>query len=126
MSFVPMYWFKYRGVATGIIFAGAGIFGLICPIVVEKGLNAIGFRWTLRIMALFVLVLCLGSSIIVRPRYAPDASVPKTLHLSRKDFGFITTKKFAVLASSVLFQGCAYFIPNLFIQRKLSLSLSCL
>ncbi|SAM00924.1 hypothetical protein [Absidia glauca] len=116
MSFVPMYWFKYRGVATGIIFAGAGIFGLICPIVVEKGLNAIGFRWTLRIMALFVLVLCLGSSIVVRPRYAPDASTPKTLHLSRKDFGFIATKKFAVLASCVLFQGCAYFIPNLFIQ----------
>lgn len=113
-----MYWFKYRGVATGIIFAGAGIFGLICPIVVEKGLNTIGFRWTLRIMALFVLVLCLGSSIIVRPRYAPDASKPKQLHLSRKDFRFIMTKKFAVLSFCVFFQGLAYFIPNLFIQRK--------
>ncbi|ORZ08877.1 major facilitator superfamily domain-containing protein [Absidia repens] len=116
MTYVPMYWFKYRGVATGIIYAGSGIFGLICPIAVEKGLNAIGFRWTLRVIALFALVLCFGSAVIIRPRYAPDANVSKKLNLSKKDFKFIATKKFGVLGLCVFFQGLAYFIPNLFIQ----------
>ncbi|KAI8097611.1 major facilitator superfamily domain-containing protein [Halteromyces radiatus] len=116
MTFVPMYWFKYRGIATGIIFAGAGVFGLICPIVVEKGLNALGFRWTLRIMALFVLVLCLGSCLVVRPRYAPDATRVKKLNISRKDFKFVTTSKFITLGLAVLFQAIGYFVPNLFIQ----------
>ncbi|CAO3643218.1 unnamed protein product [Cunninghamella echinulata] len=117
VAFVPMYWYKYRGLATGFVFTGAGIFGLAFPIIMEKALKGIGFRWTLRIVAILVLVICLGSSIIVRPRYTPDATAPsKKFSLSRNDFKFLTTKKFIILGFCVLFQSLGYFIPNLFIQ----------
>ncbi|CAO3628439.1 unnamed protein product [Cunninghamella blakesleeana] len=123
ISFVPMYWYKYRGLATGIIFSGAGLFGIIFPIIIEKALKAIGFRWTLRIVAILVLIICLGSSIIIRPRHVPDANnnnnnsnSNNNVGLSKGDFKFLSTKKFLILGLAVLFQGLGYFIPNLFIQ----------
>ncbi|CAO3628587.1 unnamed protein product [Cunninghamella blakesleeana] len=117
MAFVPMYWYKYRGLATGFIFTGAGVFGIIFPIIMEKALKAIGFRWTLRIVSLFVFTLCLGSCVIVRPRHTPDANAPKKkFNLSKNDFKFLLTKKFLILGLAVLFQGLGYFIPNLYIQ----------
>ncbi|KAG2178901.1 hypothetical protein INT43_001748 [Umbelopsis isabellina] len=116
MPFVPMWWFKYRGIATGIIFSGAGLMGLVSPIAIEKLLATVGFRWTLRILGLFTLVLCLGSSATVRPRYLPDASGTVRVSFAAKDFGFLTTPKFIILGACVLFQGLGYFIPNLFIR----------
>ena len=119
MPFVPMWWFKYRGIATGMIFSGAGLMGLVTPIAIERSLSAVGFRWTLRILSLFTLVLCLGSSFAVRTRYLPDASGTMRVSFTGKDFRFLTSRKFIILGACVLFQGLGYFIPNLFIQRKL-------
>ncbi|CAO3628435.1 unnamed protein product [Cunninghamella blakesleeana] len=117
ISFVPMYWYKYRGLATGIIFSGAGLFGIIFPIIIEKALKAIGFRWTLRIVAIVVFIICVGSSIIIRPRHVPDANNNnKNVGLSKNDFKFLSTKKFFILGLATLFQGLGYFIPSLFIQ----------
>lgn len=118
MPFVPMWWFKYRGIATGIIFSGAGLMGLVTPIAIERSLAAVGFRWTLRILSLFTLVLCLGSSFAVRTRYLPDASGTMRVSFTGKDFRFLVSRKFIILGACVLFQGLGYFIPNLFIQRK--------
>ncbi|KAI8580999.1 hypothetical protein K450DRAFT_198056 [Umbelopsis ramanniana AG] len=116
MPFVPMWWFKYRGIATGIIFSGAGLMGLVTPIAIERSLAAVGFRWTLRILSLFTLVLCLSSSYAVRTRYLPDASGTMRVSFTGKDFRFLTSRKFIILGACVLFQGLGYFIPNLFIQ----------
>ncbi|KAG2184006.1 hypothetical protein INT44_009017 [Umbelopsis vinacea] len=116
MPFVPMWWFKYRGIATGIIFSGAGLMGLVTPIAIERSLAAVGFRWTLRILSLFTLVLCLSSSYAVRTRYLPDASGTMRVSFTGKDFRFLTSRKFVILGACVLFQGLGYFIPNLFIQ----------
>ncbi|CAO3660887.1 unnamed protein product [Umbelopsis ramanniana] len=116
MPFVPMWWFKYRGIATGIIFSGAGLMGLVTPIAIERSLAAVGFRWTLRILSLFTLVLCLGASFAVRTRYLPDASGTMRVMFTGKDFRFLTSRKFITLGACVLFQGLGYFIPNLFIQ----------
>ncbi|ORX52401.1 MFS general substrate transporter [Hesseltinella vesiculosa] len=117
MPFVPMWFFKRRGLATGLIFSGAGVFGLTAPIAIEKALATIGFRWTLRILALFTLVFSLGSTIMVRPRYMPDATKTKhRVQLSVKDFRFLISKKFLILGLSVLCQGIGYFLPNLFVQ----------
>lgn len=116
MMFIPMYFFKYRGIATGVIFAGAGVFGLISPQLIDLSLRTIDWRWTLRIVALFCLVLCLGSSFIIRPRYSPDAAARNRGTLKLRDFSFITNKRFLVMAGAVLFQGIGFFVPNLFIQ----------
>ncbi|KAI8073908.1 major facilitator superfamily domain-containing protein [Gongronella butleri] len=116
MPFVPMWWFKYRGAATGVIFAGAGTFGLVCPILIEKLLATVDFRWTLRILGLVTLFMCLGSSFFVRPRHLPDAPKTKGLAFGTKDFRFLISSKFLVIGACILTQGLGFFIPNLFIQ----------
>jgi len=116
MMFIPMYFFKYRGIATGVVFAGAGVFGLISPTLIDMSLRAVGWRWTLRIVSLFILVLCLGSSFVIRPRYSADGHILGRGTLNRKDFGFIKNKRFLVMAAAVLFQAIGFFVPNLFIQ----------
>lgn len=115
--FIPIYFFKYRGIASGFIYAGAGVFGLACPTLIDMSLKSIDWRWTLRIVALFVLVFCLGSSFVIRPRHSTD-DARSYASLSRKDFAFIKNKRFLIMAGAVLFQGLGFFVPNLFIQRK--------
>ncbi|GAB5590144.1 hypothetical protein Unana1_05044 [Umbelopsis nana] len=116
MMFIPMYFFKYRGIASGIIYAGAGMFGLVCPTLIDLSLRSIDWRWTLRIVALFVLVLCTGSCLAIRPRYSPDAAARGHSTLDINDFAFIKNKRFLIMACAVLFQGIGFFVPNLFIQ----------
>ncbi|KAI8580021.1 hypothetical protein K450DRAFT_238980 [Umbelopsis ramanniana AG] len=113
--FIPIYFFKYRGIASGFIYAGAGVFGLACPTLIDMSLKSIDWRWTLRIVALFVLVFCLGSSFVIRPRHSTD-DARSYASLSRKDFAFIKNKRFLIMAGAVLFQGLGFFVPNLFIQ----------
>ncbi|KAG2181836.1 hypothetical protein INT44_008652 [Umbelopsis vinacea] len=100
---------------VGFIYAGAGVFGLACPTLIDMSLKSIDWRWTLRVVALFVLVFCLGSSFVIRPRHSTD-DARSYASLSRKDFAFIKSKRFLIMAGAVLFQGLGFFVPNLFIQ----------
>ncbi|KAI8059905.1 major facilitator superfamily domain-containing protein [Gongronella butleri] len=116
IPFVPMWWFQYRGIATGIIFSGAGVIGLISPIAIERMLSTMGFRWTLRVLGIVVAALCFSACLLVRPRYLPDASRPMRVSFTTKDFYFLKTRKFIILGACVLFQGMGYFLPTFFIQ----------
>jgi MFS family permease len=112
-----MYFFKYRGIASGFIYAGAGVFGLACPSLIDMSLKAVDWRWTLRIVALFIFVFCLGSSFVIRPRHSTDDTRSHT-SLNRKDFAFLKNRRFLIMAGAVLFQGLGFFVPNLFLQCK--------
>jgi MFS family permease len=52
-------WFvKHRGIASGIMFGGAGLSGVVLPILFEKSLTNLGLQLTFRIWA-FVMTLTL-------------------------------------------------------------------
>lgn len=62
-------WFdKRRGLATGIIYSGSGLGGVLFPIVITRLLDSIGFAWTLRVMALLSFILGAAASMALKPR----------------------------------------------------------
>ncbi|KAL8731054.1 MAG: hypothetical protein Q9166_003705 [cf. Caloplaca sp. 2 TL-2023] len=59
---------KWLGVATGLASAGGSIGGMIFPAVCEKLIGKIGFPWTVRVVALIVLLTLLPANLIARER----------------------------------------------------------
>ncbi|KAJ1023587.1 hypothetical protein NDA16_003204 [Ustilago loliicola] len=60
---LPDWWDRRRGFATALIFAGSAIGGILWPIIFTQLLERIGFRWTLRTLALIQLVVS-GSAVM--------------------------------------------------------------
>ncbi|KAL7419885.1 hypothetical protein Q5752_005801 [Cryptotrichosporon argae] len=56
------------GAAGGIISAGGGIGCVWMPFLFQALLDRVGFRWTLRIAALYTAVLGSGAFVLVKPR----------------------------------------------------------
>ncbi|KAJ7138059.1 MFS general substrate transporter [Mycena epipterygia] len=54
---IVSHWFKRRrSTAMGIVAAGSSVGGVIIPILVQKLIPQIGFRWTTRVVALLLLL----------------------------------------------------------------------
>ncbi|KAG8708125.1 hypothetical protein FRC09_001427, partial [Ceratobasidium sp. 395] len=62
-------WFSAkRGLAGSIIFGGSGIGGAVFPVTTNFLLQRFGFRWTLRLFSLAILVLGAIALMFTRPR----------------------------------------------------------
>jgi MFS family permease len=113
-------WFdKRRGLATGIIYSGSGLGGIVFPIIITKLLNAVGFAWTLRIMALMSFTIGSLASMALKPRL--PVSTASNPFFSMKDLlpGNLTAlvSPFAGLSEIVLFlQACAWYTISLYIS----------
>ncbi|ODQ65462.1 MFS general substrate transporter, partial [Nadsonia fulvescens var. elongata DSM 6958] len=71
MACVSTYFKKRRGLAIGLCSSGAGIGGVILPIVSNNLFPTLGFKWTTRILAFIHLgVTCMAISML-RPRFNP-------------------------------------------------------
>lgn len=74
MSCVP-HWFHVRaGMAIGTALAGAGLGGVVFPFLMRAGFANVGFKWTIRIMAFVVGVICASGSFMVRSRLPNSVS----------------------------------------------------
>ncbi|MCJ1383824.1 hypothetical protein MMC17_006938 [Xylographa soralifera] len=62
------YFSKRMGVATGIAAAGSSTGGIFFPLIAEKLIFNIGYAWTVRVMALVVLLTLIPANIIARER----------------------------------------------------------
>ena len=73
-SFTPGYavvsqWFcLHRSVALGIAGAGASVGGAVTPILLQRLIPVVGFRWAIRILALMVLVCLTVSCALLKTR----------------------------------------------------------
>ncbi|KAG0281625.1 hypothetical protein BGZ97_009235, partial [Linnemannia gamsii] len=66
---LPSQWFKKRrGFATGIVVAGGGFGGLIISPVTTALFTKIGYRWTVRTMAIVHLVIIIPASALFKAR----------------------------------------------------------
>lgn len=62
-------WFvAKRGLASGIIFSGAGVGGFCFPLMLGALLEKVGFAWTCRVWALLTLVIYAGCVVTLKPR----------------------------------------------------------
>ncbi|KIM36461.1 hypothetical protein M413DRAFT_78188 [Hebeloma cylindrosporum] len=66
------HWFlKRRGLAFGITAAGSSLGGSVYPIIARQLINAVGFQWTMRILALISFTALAAANLTLRPRLPP-------------------------------------------------------
>ncbi|KAI8805031.1 major facilitator superfamily domain-containing protein [Cladochytrium replicatum] len=106
---LPSQWFlKRRSVATGIAVSGSGIGGFVFSNVVARLVLAVGFRWTVRITALIVLV-CMGVVVaIVRARIPPKPH-------AATNWGMFKDARFAMLFFMGFLATFGYLIPFVYL-----------
>ncbi|KAF2839192.1 MFS general substrate transporter [Patellaria atrata CBS 101060] len=112
-------WFdKRRGLAYGIIFGASGISGLILPFALETLLHKYGFRSTLRMFAVSVVVVSSPAWFLIKPRRSPKSTLqagPYETEKSSNHWRFLRNPYFYPFVFAVLLQGFAFFLPNIFL-----------
>ena len=68
---LPQWFDRRRGLATGIIFGGSGVGGIIFPLIFNALLQHVGFHWTLRVWALLHVSITGFALFVLRPRIPP-------------------------------------------------------
>jgi MFS family permease len=71
VSAVPTWFFKRRATAFGIMASGSSIAGIILPIMVVKLIPKIGFPWTMRAVAFFLLGMLVIANLTIKSRLKP-------------------------------------------------------
>jgi MFS family permease len=105
-------WFtKRKGLAYGIMWSGTGLAGFAMPLIFESFLNKYGFRTTLRIWAVSLLVLTVPLAFFIKPRLPHTA----TKHIKPFKLGFALTKTFMLHQVANIFQGLGFFIPGIYL-----------
>ncbi|KAG8749207.1 hypothetical protein FRC12_013522, partial [Ceratobasidium sp. 428] len=115
-------WFTARrGLAGSIIFGGSGAGGALFPIAVNYLLTHLGFRWTLRIWAAFMLVFGALALTFTRPRL-PIARGRDTdgtsflTRLRRQHWSFLRSPLFLSVSTTIFVQALAYFPVSLYMS----------
>lgn len=65
---LPQWFNKRRGMASGVIYSGSGLGGTIFPIIFGKMLNALGYAWTVRVIAAMNFISISAAGYFLRPR----------------------------------------------------------
>ncbi|KAG8689255.1 hypothetical protein FRC11_003530 [Ceratobasidium sp. 423] len=124
-------WFvARRGLAGAIIFGGSGAGGACFPIAVNFLLSNLGFRWTFRIWAAFMLVFGALALAFTRPRLPvvrPQNQDGLNLwaQVKRQHWGFLKSPLFVCMTATIFIQALAYFPVSLYMTvYTVSLGLS--
>lgn len=69
---VVSHWFeRKRGMATGIAFVGSSVGGIGFPLILKLAFGHLTWAWSIRLVALIVLVLMLMANMCIRGRLPP-------------------------------------------------------
>ncbi|CAI7660699.1 unnamed protein product [Penicillium glandicola] len=80
LASVPQWFDRKAALAIGISMSGAGLGGVIFPFVLRAGFTNLGYKWTIRLLALLVLVLCVLGTALVKARL-PKGRSKSTINL---------------------------------------------
>ncbi|ORX71297.1 MFS general substrate transporter [Linderina pennispora] len=101
----PMWFEKYRGLATSVAVAGTGIGGVWQSFAARAMMENVGRGWALRISGLVLIGVCSAISPLLRTRMRP-ARREKII-----DFSVLRGVRFPLLFFTTLLGGGAYYIP---------------
>ncbi|KAL8823777.1 MAG: hypothetical protein Q9170_008319, partial [Blastenia crenularia] len=118
---IMMYFTSHLGIATGIASAGGAVGGMVFPVVCERLVGRVGFAWTMRVLALIVLVTLIPANLIARER--PGL---KRKHKPQMDWTAFTDLPYLLVMAGLFFTFWGvyfgfYFIVT-FAQETLNLS----
>ena len=111
ISIVNEWWIARRGMAFGVITSAAGVSGIAMPLIIEALLDEYGYRTTLRVIAVAMVVLTGPLIPLMKSRLPPSHASAVT----RTDWSFITKPLFPVYCFANLAQGLGFFFPSLFL-----------
>lgn len=113
--FVNEWFIRRRGFAFGVMWAGTGVAGVVLPLVLQYFLHAYGFRTTLRIWAITLLVLTGPLLYFVKPRLPLSQSTRQHGRGRTFDLSFLTLRTFLILQFCNILEGLGYFIPSIYL-----------
>ncbi|EPQ31805.1 uncharacterized protein PFL1_00004 [Pseudozyma flocculosa PF-1] len=109
---VPSYFLRLRGLAVGIVVAGAALGGVIWPIALQRMFldPSLGFGWTVRILGFIVLALGLVATALVTTRAPP-----------RKHGAFLERQawsdvRYTATVVGAAFSTLGFFVPYFYIE----------
>ncbi|KAI8867717.1 MFS general substrate transporter [Ramicandelaber brevisporus] len=106
LSLPSQYFTTKRGVATGITAAGTGVGGLILSPITNALIQAIGFRWALRITAIITFVVVNIGTFFLKTRIVPRGGGGKLF-----DTEVLRDKRFYTLTVLVVFWSMGVMLP---------------
>ncbi|KAG5519260.1 hypothetical protein PMAC_001885, partial [Pneumocystis sp. 'macacae'] len=109
LGVIAKYFDKRISLAMGIAASGAGIGGLVFPLLFQNLINRIGFAWTMRVFALISLVLILISIVIAEMYKIPHQQPPPF------NFSSLGEYTFMVFNISVFFIFVGIYFPYFYI-----------
>ncbi|RDL35425.1 uncharacterized protein BP5553_07356 [Venustampulla echinocandica] len=121
LIFLDEWFIRRKGFAYGVMWAGTGVAGLVIPFLMNFLLEQYGFRTTLRIWAVTLVLLSSPLVYFLRPRL-PTPSVSRS---PRHGLGFLRTSTFWLLLMGLAIESLGYFIPSIYLPtfaRSLGLS----
>ncbi|KAF9767901.1 hypothetical protein IL306_014870 [Fusarium sp. DS 682] len=112
MAWLEEWFVQRRGLAFGIMWSGTGTGGVIIPFILESFLQRYGFRTTLRVWAVCLMILSTPAFFFVKPRIPASSAGATRLHLR---FGFIFNKTFMIYQAFNIIESLGYFLPALYL-----------
>lgn len=112
--YTPIYaylseWFvERRALAGGCIFAGAGVGGFIFPLIINSLLSRVGFRWALRIFAMFSLIVCSVAIPGLKPRIPVQKPVQGSSQNTPIKWELLSDPSLLILTLTIFAQGFLY------------------
>lgn len=107
VTVVGHWFYKRRGLATGLSATGGAVGGVVFPLTLIELMPRIGFGWSIRVIALICLVLCLFAFFLVKTRLPLDKSA-KGAVIDLKAFKDI---RFTLTTIGVFLIEWALFVP---------------
>ena len=105
-------WFlRRRALATGIVFSGSSLGGVILPIMVQRLIPQIGFPWTLRAAAFLILGCLIICNLTIRSRVPPTKKPFKIMDFIEP----FQERTYVLLNFACFFAFWGVFIPFAFV-----------
>ncbi|KAG2220502.1 hypothetical protein INT45_000913 [Circinella minor] len=109
----PQYFERRRGVALGCITSGAGIGGILVPLIMNAINSSLGSAWTYRILGFMSLACNLLGSILIKDRI-PQSRVRKRLG-EIIGLDVFRNKCYSIWCLAGVLQMIAYYVPYFFV-----------
>ncbi|KAG9311579.1 MFS general substrate transporter [Chiua virens] len=113
--YMSEWFFKRRGFANGVIFAGTAAGGLVMPFLLPSLVKAYGLFLTLRIIAIASLIILLPCLIFVRPRLPQGNVQSPSIRAFAVSSITLRDRTWWMLVAANVFQGFAFFVPLIYI-----------
>lgn len=121
MFILNEHWVAKRGLATGILFGGSGVSGLVIPIAFGYTLEQYGFRIALRLYIVAIIVISGPGLLLVQRkkslRRISGSVKPQKANTLQMLRPYVSDPQSLLIAATVFVQGLGFFIPRIFLAQ---------